>query len=63
MVILTIPNTGVFVWFRLAQTRYVNVQAIADVNPPSIDNVHAVAALALEEPRVDIEEVVAYNAV
>lgn len=63
MIILATPYTRVFVRLRLSQCRYVNVQAIADIDPPRIDNIHAVAALSLEEPWIDIEEIVAHNAV
>jgi len=63
VVILATPNARVFVRLRLTQSCYVNVQAVAYVDPPRIDNIHTVAALALEEPRIDIEEVVARNAV
>jgi len=56
VVILADPRSGCGIRMRLAEACDVDEETVANVDPPRIDDVHAVAALALPDPRVDVEE-------
>lgn len=53
VVILAVEDVGV-VGVRLGDARDVDEQAVARVDPARVDDVHAVAAHALPDPRVDV---------
>lgn len=57
MVVLAAPDTGLIVRMCFRETGDVDEETITDVDPPGINDVHTVAALALPDPWVDVEKV------
>lgn len=59
VVVLAGPDARVRVGSCLTEACDVDVQPVAHVNPARVDDVHAVAADALVNPWVDVEQVFA----
>lgn len=57
MVVLTAPDARLAIGVCLRETGDVDEEAVPDVDPAGVDDILAVAALALPDPRVDVEEV------
>lgn len=61
MIILAGPHPRLRIRMRLAEARDIDEEAVARVDPARVDDVHAVAALALPDPRIDVEDVFAWR--
>ena len=61
MLVLALPDTWVRVWMDFREARDIYVQAVKYIDPASIDNVHAVAAVALRGVGIDVEKVGAFD--
>lgn len=59
MEILAAPDARLGIRLCLAEPRDVDEEAVARVDPAGVDDVPAVAAVALPDPGVDVEEVFA----
>lgn len=59
VVIFASPNSRMCVWPRLTEACDVNVQPVTHIHPACINDIHAVAADALVDPWVDVEQVFA----
>ena len=57
MIILARPHSRLIAGFRLCQSRNVNVETVANVDPACVDNIVAVSTIAINKVRIDIEEI------
>lgn len=61
VVILAAPYPREDVWLCFAEPSNVNEKPVPYINPPRIDDVHAIAAYALDHPGVDVKQVLALH--
>ena len=60
MVVFAAPDAWLGVWVCFRETSDVDKETVSYIDPSCIDDVHAVAAHALPDPRIYVEEVCAF---
>lgn len=61
VVVLAAPDSWVRIGMNLAQAGNVDEQPVAHIDPSRIDDIHAIATLALPDPGIDVDEVIAVD--
>lgn len=61
MIVLAHPHPGLVIRVRFRQSGDIDVQSVAGIDPPGIDDIIAVATFALLDGRVYIEQVGAFH--
>lgn len=61
MVVFAAPDTRLAVWVCFRKASDIDKQPITEIDPPRIDDIHAITTLTFPDPWVDIEEESAFH--